>query len=1296
MTRLVLRPLFVFLTLAMLVMAFFQVSGRLLFSFLDDLEVGINQWLAPQGVSLHGLEGDWRLIDPVIRIVRVTLPAGELSGVEVEIDWLESLIRNRPIAKQVALEDGRLLLERGANGWQLLGTRAGGRFDPFDTLYHSDHIDAALTLGFVGDDGEAREADDLRLHYLAANRGGQHRHRLTLGNTVCPEAAVATPPAAGGTPPACTLTLALDEQEAMPLLWPRRFEARVSGGGIDIPEPLLAGSGGRVDALEGTWWRSGEASGGEARVHLADLSMNDDVLSGGFELVSRGDGDLHHLELRELTVANGDDRWELPDFWLTLEAGDETSALKIWTDRLETGPGFEFLTALAPRESAVFRWLNGLNVRATALNVHAYVRFPDLLTGYLATVRDVSLDGYNGAPWIRGAAGELLGANRTIRLSLNADDLGVQFPEVFHQRWHMDHLSGRLQAYVSGDYFGFKGSNLRAMLGGSHAVGAFALTRPRDDPYRERLSLLISVDQTTVAEAKEYVPYRLPEGLPEWLDAGPRAGNLFDVLFAYQGQIHTRPFELARRVAFSARIEEGYVQYHPDWPAVSALAGRIGVGGSDVRIAVDAGISQTNSNLAGSRIRLTDNATYADIDLKSDTTVADALSFIRETPLINWMGFVLPDWSGDGPLTMAGRLRVPLKMGEEHIGQIDALQVNLDIDLAGADLDLPSYGVSLGALQGRVHYEYPYAVSAADVRGRLFERTAIFGASSDADTVTFHVDGQAPYEDVLALLDIQDPGGIQGGFDFTADLHVEMGEEVTRLDVISDLTGLTLEAPGELAKAADDAVPSELTLSFLDDYQSVRFRYGSARGWMHVDGVPLRGAVGFSAPPPVVDAAGDTLVLGGRIAGFSLDEVVPDRAAAGEPPGERGSLPIPVELVGLEAGVIDVNGVLFRDARLDGRIGSGPEADVSVTVDSPDLQGQVLVPSAGPLELDLKLLRLPAAEASSGDDPLDVGIMQELVDANVSVARFLVGDLDYGRWAFALRPEAGGVALLDLDAELRGVRIASERLYWDGTSNESHFPGTLTATDLAEVLPQWGYAASVSTEQAAMEADLRWRGSPAAVDLERLVGTASFKADDGRFLEVTQGADAMKIFSLVNFSKIARRLNFDFSDVVGEGVSFDTLTATTEFQEGTMQFLEPMSVQGSGSSFRVAGTVDLVEGRLDNEMIVTLPVTKGLPWYAAYVALANPLAGLGVLVGERVLRKPLEQFSSAKYEVSGTLEDPVLKFVSVWDTSMDQPATLEPATRDIVPAAPEGVPATPPGEGDVRPVEETTAQNTGS
>ena len=106
-----------------------------------------------------------------------------------------------------------------------------------------------------------------------------------------------------------------------------------------------------------------------------------------------------------------------------------------------------------------------------------------------------------------------------------------------------------------------------------------------------------------------------------------------------------------------------------------------------------------------------------------------------------------------------------------------------------------------------------------------------------------------------------------------------------------------------------------------------------------------------------------------------------------------------------------------------------------------------------------------------------------------------------------------------------------------------------------------------------------------------------------------------------------------------------------------------MLVDSSSGNFQVGGSVDLHSGMLNNEMIVTLPVSKSLPWYGVYLSLANPLAGLGVVVGERVLRKPLEQFSTAKFEVKGTLDEPQVNFVSLWDTSLKE--TQDKQTQEI-------------------------------
>jgi hypothetical protein len=62
------------------------------------------------------------------------------------------------------------------------------------------------------------------------------------------------------------------------------------------------------------------------------------------------------------------------------------------------------------------------------------------------------------------------------------------------------------------------------------------------------------------------------------------------------------------------------------------------------------------------------------------------------------------------------------------------------------------------------------------------------------------------------------------------------------------------------------------------------------------------------------------------------------------------------------------------------------------------------------------------------------------------------------------------------------------------------------------------------------------------------------------------------------------------------------------------------------------------------------------------VALANPLAGIGVFVGERMLRKPLEAFSSARYHIGGTLDEPDVRFVRVFDVTPDPDAGDPAAT----------------------------------
>ena len=112
-----------------------------------------------------------------------------------------------------------------------------------------------------------------------------------------------------------------------------------------------------------------------------------------------------------------------------------------------------------------------------------------------------------------------------------------------------------------------------------------------------------------------------------------------------------------------------------------------------------------------------------------------------------------------------------------------------------------------------------------------------------------------------------------------------------------------------------------------------------------------------------------------------------------------------------------------------------------------------------------------------------------------------------------------------------------------------------------------------------------------------------------------------------------------------------------------LRFDEPMFIEGSGSLIRVSGTVDLDSGALDNQMIVTLPLNQSLPWYAAYLALANPAAGVGVLVANRIFDQQIENLSSGKYLITGTLDEPQVEFDTIFTKEMAEDEDISEQTN---------------------------------
>jgi uncharacterized protein YhdP len=84
------------------------------------------------------------------------------------------------------------------------------------------------------------------------------------------------------------------------------------------------------------------------------------------------------------------------------------------------------------------------------------------------------------------------------------------------------------------------------------------------------------------------------------------------------------------------------------------------------------------------------------------------------------------------------------------------------------------------------------------------------------------------------------------------------------------------------------------------------------------------------------------------------------------------------------------------------------------------------------------------------------------------------------------------------------------------------------------VLKGWGFAPTVTSENSTWTSMAAGRARRRG-GTKRFSGTLDASLNKGQFVEVEGGAQALRVFGLLNFNSIGRRLRLDFSDLFGKG-----------------------------------------------------------------------------------------------------------------------------------------------------------------
>ena len=1259
--------------LALVLVTLYLGLGRLLMPWVGEYRGEVEARAAAalgEPVRLGRLEGRWARWNPVLILRDLSLGRGEgtvqLDHLQVVPDVFGSLWHRQLRLKSVQFDGVHLVLQEDAQGhWQLRGLppRApeakpfdpGPLLDGLARLGHASLLDSQLSL-------IPQQGSPVTLRYAEASLSRQPggalelatRFRLPDGGTVAAHfTAVPRPEDWRASTLEGYLSLpASDWSRWVPAALTRQWQLRRAQAEGEL---WFAWGAGRLQRSH-LRLKADElalAYADHPPVRLQDLTLDADQQAGA---ASQYQGSLAlkaQLDGKPLEARYG------------LGYDSAAQHLQVRGDQLDLRQAARLARDLAPLPAPVAQALQALAPHGQLRNLNAdfYPQKPlrERLS-YAANLERVGFAAYHGAPAAEGVTGSLSGSLGGGELRLDTTDFMLHLSDLFPEPWRYRTAKARLTWSLDDQRFTL-GSALMQVTGPEGAASGDMHIQlglhPEVDSY---MDLRVGLKDGDASYTRKYLPTKLPATdfspeLAQWLTTAIVGGRIDEGIYQYQGSLRHGSPAHSRTMSLFFRVHDAQLAYQPGWPALREARGDVFIESDGVKVQVPEGrILDTRVRDVEARIPLLHDgsAPHLRLSARLDSSVRDGLKILQDTPLPT--AKVFAGWKGEGALANSSlNLDIPLAKGQPPVVVVELTPDKARLELADPQLTLTD-------LRGSFRYDTRSGLSAPDIQARVFDQPirgqALAEGKPDDPRTRLVVDCRVDVDQLARWLGSEGrPIPARGLLGYRLGLTLA---EHSELAVTSDLRGVTVDLPAPFGKKADEPREGFFSLALNDGERRVEATYkGLADAVLMLDPKAIakgRGEIvlgGGTANLPT--AAGYD--LRGQLAEFDLaawqDVYQRYGKASGSGSGGAGQGGgNTLDISSLGRGDLSFGRFLAFGQQIDNlRLTYEPQGNAwQLGLASQTIAGQVRIPrqTGQPIDINLQHLRIPQTPADPSvesdaprPDPLADVDPRALPALNLAIDRLELGGRLVGAQRLQLRPSPSGANFNALDLDLRGLKVQGA-LRWEGTPGATHsyYQGRLAGGNIADILLGWNFASSVTSRDFRLDARVDWPGSPAYVALARLNGTLDARFNDGQLRQVEGTASALRIFGLLNFESIRRRLRLDFSDLFGKGLSYDSITGVLDAQQGAFRTRKPISLSGPGAEMSLQGLLDMASNRVDANLKVGLPVSNSLP-LAALIAGA-PAIGGALFIVDRLIGDRITRMASINYHIEGPWQNPTM------------------------------------------------------
>ncbi|MBU1264086.1 MAG: TIGR02099 family protein [Gammaproteobacteria bacterium] len=735
-----------------------------------------------------------------------------------------------------------------------------------------------------------------------------------------------------------------------------------------------------------------------------------------------------------------------------------------------------------------------------------------------------------------------------------------------------------------------------------------------------------------------YFPKKIGDHTVNWVRRAVVAGHSDNVRLNLKGDLRQFPFEHGNGVfRVDVQARDAVIDYVPGWPRIEGIRGRVLFQGKAMEV------TASQARIFGVALApvkavipdLIHHEELLHIDGEANGPIQDFIRFANVSPVGERLRGVTRGVESSGPMKLALKLIVPLR--HPH-----------DTTLAGrlsflGDSLRPAGLPWLDRVRGDIAFTHD-SLTAKNMTAQFLGGPLRIDTATRDGRVQIVAQGRATAAGMTPLLGAEWGARLSGQTAWRGQLDLEPAGE--RIRVESDLVGLSSSLPAPLAKAAAQPLPLRVIRQPHGEGRLHEVQLGQTVSavWLSsaADGFG-RGEIRFGADAKLPGEPGLRLAGSGRgldITGW----------AALLPKGDgKSTLPLASVDIGFDA--LDLMGRRYRAVRLQGGTRNGL---LRTQVTGHDLDGVLTYRPAGELPArvtaQFRQLTIPAAAPATGQAD---GIRMKAVDfpaLDLAVEDFRLEERALGRLAMTARGSPQGMVIDSLLLTHPDSVFRMSGLWHDGAQSETRAELSLQVLDAGQFLSRFGFPGALKRGSAEIQGNATWIGTPADFAFDTLAGKLDFKARGGQFLKISPGAG--KLLGVLSLQSLPRRLNFDFRDIFNQGYAFDEIGATLRIARGVV-YSDDFRMRGPAAKVNMSGLADLNQESVQLRVKVIPKLSEGLAVAGALIG--GPLAGIGALAAQKLLRDPFEEAISQEYMVTGAWQEPDVKRLSKSENRVSEP-----------------------------------------